>query len=147
MSEKLYSLAYLSRSMLDLRDSFAQLELLNILLVSRLHNGRAGITGCLLLNQGCFAQVLEGSQHAVEAAFERVECDPRHRSISVLHFKPLERRTFPDWAMAHACADQSSQALHGFSSRGELGLKGLKGAGDDLADVLRSLVSEEYNAA
>ncbi len=144
MSDPLYTLAYLSRSLLDPRDSFARLELLNILLVSRLHNGRSGITGCLLLNHGCFAQVLEGSRQAVETAFERVECDPRHRSISVLYFKPLARRTFPDWAMAHACADQGSPVLHGLSSQGEFGLKG---AGDDLADVLRARVIEEYNVA
>jgi hypothetical protein len=147
MSEPLYTLAYLSRSLLDSRDSFAQLELLNILLVSRLHNGRSGVTGCLLLNHGCFSQVLEGSRQVVESTFERVECDPRHRSVSVLYFKPLERRLFSDWTMAHASADRRGDCVPGGSGEVDLGLKGLNGAGDDLADMLRSLIIEEYNAA
>jgi hypothetical protein len=147
MSDPLYSLAYLSRSQLDSRDSFAQLELLNILLVSRLHNGRSGVTGCLLLNHGCFAQVLEGSRQAVESTFERVECDPRHRSVAVLHFRPLERRIFSDWAMAHASADQCGDSVPGGFGEVDLGLKGLSAASDDLSEVLRSLIIEEYNAA
>lgn len=147
MSEPLYTLAYFSRSLLDPRDSFAQLELLNILLVSRLHNGRSGVTGCLLLNQGCFAQVLEGPRQAVESTFERIECDPRHRSVSVLYFRPIERRIFSDWAMAHASADQKGDNAPAGSGEAALGLNGLSGAGDDLADVLRALIIEEYNAA
>lgn len=147
MSEPHFTLAYLSRSLLDPRDSFSQLELLKILLVSRLHNASSGVTGCLLLNDGCFAQVLEGPRHAVEATFERVECDPRHQSVSVLYFRPLERRIFSDWAMAHASADQYGEGLKGGSTDNDLGLKGIHGAGDDLVNVLRSLIIEEYNAA
>ena len=147
MSEPLYTLAYLSRSQLDSRDSFAQLELLNILLVSRLRNGRSGVTGCLLLNHGCFSQVLEGSREAVESTFERVECDPRHRSVTVLYFKPLERRLFTDWAMAHASISDGTYGLQGLSMGPDQEMKALGRSGDDLAYALKSLMTGDGNAA
>jgi hypothetical protein len=147
MSEPLYTLAYFSRSQLDSRDSFVQLELLNILLVSRLRNGRSGVTGCLLLNHGCFSQVLEGSREAVEPTFERIECDPRHRSVSVLYFKPLERRLFTDFAMAHASVSEGAYGHQGLSMGSDQDMNALSGSGDDLAYVLKSLVTSEDNAA
>jgi hypothetical protein len=146
MSEPLYTLAYLSRSLLDSRDSFAQLELLNILLVSRLHNDRSGVTGCLLLNHGCFSQVLEGSREAVESTFERVECDPRHGSVSVLYFKPLERRLFTDFAMAHASISEGAYGLQGLSMGPDQDINAQSRSGDDLAYVLKSLITSEDNA-
>ena len=147
MSDPLYTLAYLSRSQLDSRDSFAQLELLNILLDSRLRNGRSGVTGCLLLNHGCFSQVLEGSREVVESTFERIECDPRHRSVSVLYFKPLERRLFTDWAMAHASVSEGAYGHQGLSMGSDQDMKALSRSGDDLADVLKSLMPREGNAS
>jgi len=92
MSDTLYALAYMSRSLLDPREDLAQLELFNILLVARRRNNLSGITGALMLNQGCFVQVLEGPHDAVAETYERIERDPRHRSLTLLHFTPIEYR-------------------------------------------------------
>ena len=146
MPNKLLTLAYISRGALDPNEGLAQLELLNILLTSRRNNERAGITGAMVLDHGCFAQVLEGPQDAVESTFERIECDPRHRGITVLYVRPLARRNFAKWSMAHASLKEPSFALDGVSGADGLGLPALKGSGGDLADVLKSLIFTEHNA-
>ena len=37
-----------------------------------------------MFNSGCFAQVLEGPHHAIQATFERIQCDERHSDVTVL---------------------------------------------------------------
>ncbi len=73
-----------------------------ILAASRVNNARDGITGGLLFSEGCFAQVLEGPTDAVEAAFERIQCDDRHSEVTVLQVGPITTRDFPDWSMGFA---------------------------------------------
>jgi hypothetical protein len=46
-----------------------------------------------------FIQVLEGPVDAVEATFERICGDLRHRSVRLLELAVAEERVFGDWAM------------------------------------------------
>ena len=59
-----------------------------------------------MFNTQYFAQVLEGPLHAVEATFERIQCDDRHSNAVILQFEPSETRAFSDWAMAHVGQNQ-----------------------------------------
>ena len=67
---------------------------------SKNNNTADNISGALMFNQNCFAQILEGESHAIEKTFERIQNDPRHQNIQVLDYGPIESRSFPEWAMA-----------------------------------------------
>ena len=103
MPELLYTLSYVSRNAIDNQDvaEVAQ-EIEAILAIARHKNAERGITGALLYSAGCFAQVLEGPLSQVETTFERIQLDPRHRDVQVLHFHPMAERSFGDWSMAFA---------------------------------------------
>lgn len=72
----------------------------HILLTSRRNNQRDGITGLLYDDGVRFLQVLEGDMSQVDAAYERIKADPRHRAVVVLSRRPIDAREFGDWAMA-----------------------------------------------
>jgi blue light- and temperature-responsive anti-repressor len=77
-------------------------EIAQILASARRNNARLDITGALLFNRGCFAQVLEGRQESIEGLFETISCDLRHGDITVCEIAPIEIRNFPNWSMAFA---------------------------------------------
>ena len=106
---ELYRVLYCSR--LRLAEDHAQEEVRQILAASRRNNTRDGITGGLLFSAGSFAQVLEGPVDAVEEAFERIQCDPRHDKVTVLEAGPVDQRAFPDWSMAFKGVDPGVMPL------------------------------------
>lgn len=73
----------------------------DILTVSRRNNARDRITGLLYADGGRFLQALEGPEDAVEAAYARIQRDPRHRAIVLLSRRSVDRRAFGHWEMAH----------------------------------------------
>lgn len=101
METELFTIAYFSRNALRGRGGITS-ELDHILRAARRNNAAAGITGALLYSDGCFAQVLEGSLSRLEVMFEKIGLDDRHHEVTLLHFKPLERRVFGQWSMAFA---------------------------------------------
>ncbi len=104
---QLYTLTYFSRSVLDQANMAGEIEA--ILQSARRNNFKNDITGALLYSDGWFAHLIEGPQQAVEALFERIACDPRHRDIRLLHFKPLARRSFSRWLMAYTGSVDSTE--------------------------------------
>lgn len=77
-------------------------DLRDILAVSRRKNPAAQITGMLLYADGSFFQVLEGPEHAVDAAADMIARDPRHARMSVIIREPIARRAFGEWTMGFA---------------------------------------------
>jgi hypothetical protein len=75
-------------------------EIEAILDASRRNNLAGGVTGALIFDGGVFAQLLEGPRREIEATFERIQCDPRHRDVEVLLLDAASVRGFPDWSMA-----------------------------------------------
>lgn len=76
-----------------------------ILASSRRNNALAGITGLLLYDGVRFLQALEGPAGAVEATFQRISADPRHRAIVPLSHQDVAAAQFGRWDMAsHAAA-------------------------------------------
>ena len=101
MKGSLYRLVYCSRNALTGSPETMRVEVEQILEVARRNNAHLGITGALLFNRGCFAQVLEGPQDNVERVFEEISCDLRHKDLAILEIAPVETRSFPDWSMAY----------------------------------------------
>jgi hypothetical protein len=75
-------------------------------------NTRAGLTGALMFNQSCFAQVLEGPVEALEATYRRIVKDPRHSDIELLAQGTVPCRTFPLWSMAYVGQSASAAARY-----------------------------------
>lgn len=82
-----------------------------ILAQARRNNRRDGITGLLYADAKRFLQALEGPDAAVEAAFARIQDDPRHRAMVVLSCRKVETREFGEWEMAHLTDPADRDAL------------------------------------
>ncbi|MBV9829294.1 MAG: BLUF domain-containing protein [Alphaproteobacteria bacterium] len=74
-------------------------ELLELLRHSRRNNAELGITGLLLHIGGNFMQALEGPDEAVEALYNRIGADPRHRQVRTILRMASAHRMFSDWNM------------------------------------------------
>ena len=111
-NEPTYHLAYVSTE----TEAFSQIDLVELLAVARGANAARGVTGLLLYREGCFYQVLEGNEFAVNKTFHDIERDPRHRDVQVLFKGEAESREFSDWQMGFLNLDgMEADALSGFS--------------------------------
>lgn len=81
-------------------DDFDEMALRQVLGMARLKNKRCGITGMLLFEDGCFLQVIEGPEEAVETLIAKILEDPRHHDTVVLHRCDVSSREFGGWSMA-----------------------------------------------
>jgi hypothetical protein len=70
-----------------------------ILKESRSWNASVAITGGLALMDDVFIQYLEGSERDVNAIFDKIKGDRRHRDVKVLERRTVPRRMFPNWSM------------------------------------------------
>ena len=136
----LHRIVYCSRNCTPGTLETVTAEIAAILEASRRNNARDGVTGGLLFSQDCFAQVLEGPIDAVEAAFERIQCDERHGEVTVLESGPVVGRDFPDWSMAFTGA-QTDSPLAGIAMDGAFSRR--TGAADVVLDLLRGVVKRE----
>ena len=109
----MFQLVYVSTA----THEFSGRELAELLSVARKNNSRDGVTGMLLYHGGSFFQVLEGEEESVKAIFSRVERDPRHQKVTVLHEEEeVENRDFPDWSMAWCeVTDKALLEVDGFN--------------------------------
>ncbi len=108
----MYHLVYISYA----GHPFSDLELAELLQQARDNNTRAQVTGILLYAQQRFIQVLEGSETAVRALFERIAEDPRHRKVTVVLEGAHTQRMFDKWSMGFkSLTDFQFKDLSGFT--------------------------------
>ncbi len=88
-------LTYASTAVTD----FSPEKLVALLKICRINNITKNITGILLYAQGTFFQVLEGDEVAVDAIFEAIKKDKRHKDITLIEQLPITERLFPYWSM------------------------------------------------
>ena len=69
---------------------------------ARARNAAQDITGLLVFDGMRFCQHLEGPRDAVEALMRRIEQDPRHTEVRVVHEGPLESRRYSGFGMGLA---------------------------------------------
>jgi hypothetical protein len=96
--------------------AFDHSALMDMLKHSVQRNNRAGVTGLLLFKGGCFMQALEGEEETVKALYAKISRDPRHHNVISLLSEPVEKRYFPDSAMAFRDLNTLElQSLPGYS--------------------------------
>lgn len=62
-------------------------------------NESIDVTGMLIFIDGAFFQVLEGDRPVIEALFEKISMDKRHRRVTKLVAEPIPEREFSEWSM------------------------------------------------
>lgn len=77
----MYQIVYVSAANQD----FSATHLKKLLVRARMRNKEAEVTGMLVFYDGTFLQALEGEKGAVLETFGRIEKDPRHRDLAILH--------------------------------------------------------------
>lgn len=70
-----------------------------LLAQSRAHNPAHGITGILCWGEDVFMQVLEGGREPVNALYNHIVRDPRHRDVVLLSYEEITERRFSGWTM------------------------------------------------
>ncbi len=144
MTDNLYRIVYCSQNLIKTADSQADqdVELGHILQSARTNNSSQGVTGALLFNDECFAQVLEGPRTSVEQIFERIQRDRRHGQVTVVDNGWADHRDFPDWAMAHAQPASDRQA-EGIAATLKLAMVQPASTGTGVLDLLKDLVVQD----
>jgi hypothetical protein len=146
MSDPLYRLVYYSRNVIRGPQADIASEIDGILATSQRNNARVGVTGALIFNAGIFAQVLEGSQRAIEETFERIQRDPRHGEVMVLAFERAASRGFPTWSMGFLGRSVEGQDLFGRIGDAS-GFEPKRLQGEKIFDILRDMAVEEESRA
>jgi Sensors of blue-light using FAD len=103
----LVRLMYASRA----TDSVDHEALLAILRQSKAGNAQLGITGVLCFSEGIFLQVLEGGRMPVNALYNRIAADKRHRDVVLLTYEEIGERSFAGWSMGQVNLARLNPAL------------------------------------
>lgn len=93
----MYELIYSSIAHENLKED----DILAILEKSRDFNLKNEITGCLLLHNNEFIQILEGDKIIIKDLIEKIKKDVRHSHLMVLAENEIENRVFDRWNMAY----------------------------------------------
>lgn len=142
MGNNLYSLVYCSRNQIEGDETVVTTELQNILASARANNTKANVTGALLYNSGYFAQILEGPLQHVESIFEKIQRDPRHSEVVVMHMGAAEQRLFPEWSMAFA-GNSSPERLPHVAQALDAAFVERAGSGEQVVALLRDIIIQE----
>jgi Sensors of blue-light using FAD len=81
--------------------TFGPSDLSALLEKCRTSNARCDVTGMLLFQNQSFFQVLEGDRSVVEALFDRLALDPRHKRVTRVILEPISERAFASWTMGY----------------------------------------------
>lgn len=92
-------------------ESLVEADILEILRKSQVRNNQARISGILLFKDRRFLQFIEGSAAEIDALYERIAGDPRHREIRILVNCVSEQLLMPTWAMAYTSSTLDRSAL------------------------------------
>lgn len=146
MTDTLHRLVYYSRNRIIGAAEELTVAIHSMLDAARRNNPQSGVTGALMFNAGCFAQVLEGLRSNVEHVFERIQQDDRHGDVSMLSFAPVEVRLFENWSMSFAGKSVEDAARFG-SIASDSGYDPSRMGGHAIAETLHRLVIEEEACA
>ena len=142
MTEHLQRIVYYSKNLLKGTDAAIAAGIDQILETARINNAKADVTGALIFNSGCFAQVLEGPQRSVVEIFERIQCDARHSEIQVLEYELTRERAFPNWSMAFiGVRERDKKIFHRLAI--ETGYEDKRLAAEDILTAMRTIMLEE----
>lgn len=142
MTNDLYRIVYCSKSCVPGGEEEIRGELSQILASARRNNSRVGVTGALLYNAECFAQVLEGPQEHVADIFETIQADARHHEVAVIESGAVQDRLFPEWSMAYA-AGRSEQHRAQVTEAFDTVFAGSPGGTEQVLSLLQQLLANQ----
>ena len=145
MTRDLHHLVYYSRNRIAADDNGLCEAMRQILAASQENTRKVGVTGALMFNSGCFAQVLEGPSAELEETFERIQQDERHGEVSVLAFEPVEHRSFGTWSMAFVGSSVKDAGRFAEVAQAS-GFDPARLSGDRLLEILRGLAIDAEGA-
>ncbi len=115
-------------------------DLSEILIDGQRNNRVSGISGMLIVDRCAAIQILEGPLEPLEATFERICRDLRHRDVRVIEFVPSLVRSFGEPGMHRIPATPSTRLLiHALHGDGDMGT-GLT-ANEAAIQLLRTLMT------
>ncbi len=115
-------------------------EFAAILKQSREHNASEGITGLLCHTDGVFMQLLEGGRDAVNARYQRIASDPRHKDVILLSYAEIAEREFAGWTMGQVNLHRLNPGLVlKYSATSQLNPYAM--SGEAMLSLFRELVS------
>ena len=107
----MYELIYSSK----VKQGLNEKDISAILESSRHYNQKNSITGCLLLYNNQFVQILEGEKKEVIALYAKITQDSRHNDIILWAENDKSKRVFKDWRMAfHNFNDEPIKNIEDF---------------------------------
>ncbi|PTS82366.1 blue light sensor protein [Pseudomonas sp. HMWF032] len=83
----------------------------DILDSSQRNNPSKGLTGMLCCNADSFLQALEGPRSEVNALYNRLADDSRHKDLTILDYAEINVRRYSTWSMGWAGAKQANREL------------------------------------
>ena len=111
--QRLIQIIYVSRSTFTPSGQTMGIEpnVARILAKSRINNRRNGLVGVLYFGDGCFFQCLEGDEATVDALYERLQLDSRHKDITMFSRKSITELSYTDWAMKYVPIEKEMSRL------------------------------------
>lgn len=73
----------------------------NFIFAAQEFNKSANIGGMLVSAPNFYVQVLEGDRLAVNALYNRIARDPRHKNVTIVRYMEIRYKEFPEWSMLH----------------------------------------------
>lgn len=83
----------------------------SILAQCRAHNPALGLTGILCWSGDVFMQVIEGGRDAVNAKYNEIVRDPRHKDVALLWYGEIPERRFAGWTMGQVNLSKVNQTI------------------------------------
>lgn len=94
---ELFELIYTSVTPARLSDD----AVMGILSQARENNQAKTITGLLYYDGQRFLQIIEGFETDIEALYQSISQEDRHKDVELLHKDSIEARSFENWNMAY----------------------------------------------
>ncbi|WP_311276037.1 BLUF domain-containing protein [Methylobacterium sp. WCS2018Hpa-22] len=88
-------------------------DIVNIVDAARARNARLQVTGALIATDARFAQILEGSQAAIDELMDSIRRDRRHEHVDVVQDRQTAKREFSIWSMAYSGRSVFAESLIG----------------------------------
>jgi hypothetical protein len=104
---KLIELTYVSEP----AQNMSFLGLMRLLYHSYSNNKALGITGALIYENNQFGQVIEGFEKDIEALWQKIQKDARHKNVRLIEAKPISERSFSKWTMVFQGSEEIAKTL------------------------------------
>lgn len=132
----MYRVMYMSTATRYMSD----LELEELLEVSRKNNIKKNLTGLLIVKGRTFLQCLEGEEKDILEIYEKILKDDRHTDIIDLVTEDIDKRLFPQWTMGYrnlkSLEDIKSEKIKKILDFDELHLEK-----EDISDIIKEFVT------